>query len=848
MAKKKIKQEKVESKPVTTAQKPAFQEMLFKHATLINIAIVVLLIGIVFFPLAFQGYRPGGVDVIGNQGAQNLVKEWQKESHEKALWNPTVFSGMPLYYHIKSVWHLDLLFSYMGFVLYTPILYYIMGAIGFILLFKYLKFSHAVCLFGAISFVFTIHWANLLEIGHFMKFKPIMLLPLILYLFLKLMRKPNLFNMALFALVQTWQIRTQHYQIIFYTAVMLLFVMIAELIRNKNLRGKSIVFLLIASVLIIGVSYQMLALISEYTPYSIRGGTGEENSTGVSIDYATGWSFHPSELMGMVIPRYHGGTSQEIYDVSNPEYPQLKNRAVPGYWGHMPFTQTSEYMGAIVFILALFGVIMNIRSRLVISILAFSFFAFLLSLGRHFPALYNLFFNYVPAFNKFRVPAMIVVMINFSILVFAGFGLQSLLFHEDRKKVAKTVYIVSAIVILVGLFAFIQSGTLKYTTDREAMQYDQQNISLFKSIRKEMLTADTVRYFVFSILGLAAILAFARGLLKNKYMLAAILILISFVDMIQLQQRYLLRKIDGVYQNISLNSELKNKVFRKSEIDKYIIDAKENDLEFSSFRVYPLNGNIWNSNDYSFYYQSIGGYNPAKLRIYQDIRDFGVIGQMGQVPVFSRNIPNMLNAKYVISDSQLPKQAPFDKFRFLKTDRTTKKILYLNEEAPGRAWFVGTTTVAATREDRFKLLNSTDFNVLNSAILEQELQAEIHQPANSSVKVTHLDPNRIDYETQNDSTSLMVLSDVHYKPGWKAFIDGKQTEIFKTNHAIQSIVVPEGSHKIELKFAPAVFTHTHYLSLFALLVNLALLGAGYWMNRKKDRNCCITSGRRKKNN
>ncbi len=834
MAKKKVKQEKVESKQEAAVNKPPIRDMLFKHATFINIAIAVLLIGIVFFPLAFQGYRPGGVDVIGNQGAQNLIKEWQKESHERALWNPTVFSGMPLYYHIKSFWHIDQVFNFVGEFLYTPILYYFMGAIGFILLFRFLKFSHAVSLFGAISFVFTIHWATLLEIGHFMKFKPIMLLPLLLYLFLKLMRNPNLFNMALFALIQTWQIRTQHYQIIFYTAVMLFFVMIAELIKNKNLRGKSIVFLLIAAVLIIGVSYQMLALISEYTPYSIRGGTGEENSTGVSIDYATGWSFHPSEIMGMIIPRYHGGTSQEVYDVSNPSLPQLKDRVVPGYWGHMPFTQTSEYIGAIVFILALIGLILNIRSRLVISILVFSIFAFLLSMGRHFPALYNLFFNYVPAFNKFRVPAMIIVMINFSVLVFAGFGLQSLLFHEDRKKVAKTVYIVSAIVILIGIITFVQSGALDYTTAREASQYDQQNIKIFKTIRKDMLTADTTRYLVFSVIGLLSILAFVRGMLKNKYLLAAILILVSFVDMIQIQNRYLLRKTGGDYENISLNSEMKNSVFQKTEIDNYIIKQHDSDLDFSSFRVYPLNGNIWNSNDYSFYYQSIGGYNPAKLRIYQDLRDFGVIGQMGQVPVFNRNIPNMLNAKYVIADSQLPQQAPFDKFRLVKMDRAAKKFLYENQEAPGRAWFVGDYTTADTRSDRFKLLNSDRFNVLTSAILEKELETEISNPANASIKITHLDPNRIEYETKNDSTSLFVLSDVHYKPGWRAFVDGKDTEIYKTDHAIQSIIVPAGTHKVELKFAPAVFTYTHYLSLSALLINLALLGAGYWLNTRKQ--------------
>jgi len=104
---------------------------------------------------------------------------------------------------------------------------------------------------------------------------------------------------------------------------------------------------------------QPLFVTSEYTPYSIRGGTGDEESTGLDMDYATGWSMHPAELLTFIMPRFYGGTSNELYTGTKVE--QWHNKKLPTYWGHMPFTQAYDYFGVVLLFFSIIGLILSFK-------------------------------------------------------------------------------------------------------------------------------------------------------------------------------------------------------------------------------------------------------------------------------------------------------------------------------------------------------------------------------------------------------------------------------------------------------------------------------------------------------
>jgi len=780
---------------------------------LLTFAGVLILLLIMLAPMAFEGMRPGGADVIGSLGKTHQKAEYQEKTGETVLWNSPIFSGMPIYHRLGGkAYSLDtFLVKVMDNVFYLNIWIYLIGFIGMFYLLKSLTNNYWAALFSGLAFMLIPHYMSLLSIGHFAKFRPIMYMPLVTFLFINVINKRNLVWLAGFIIMFSVQIRTQHYQIIFYQLMVLVFLGVYLLIKlgkekGWNRVGFKLALFAGAALLVIIMVAQPLFIIKEYTPYSIRGGSGEAGSTGVTSDYATGWSFEPAGILVWMMPRFLGGRSGELYegDIS-----QLDGRNIPGYWGKMPFTEAYEYAGIMLLLLAVFGVVLYWKNGLIRTLFALFILGTLLAFGRHLPFLYNLFFDFVPMFNKFRVPAMMQITLFFLMAIFAGYGVAGLfsIKDENKKATVKKIYIITAVFVAISLVPLLFGSSFSFEKAGEAKQYSGQVVKLFQQARLEMMQADGLRLLLFALITGLVLSMSVKGKLKREFAMVILIGLLCF-DTIPY-----IKKAEGEM----LNPKVLEKVqFTKSATDKFL------EQDDSYFRLFPITDNPFNNNNWSYRHNSIGGYSPAKLRIYQDIVENCIFkGSNPQLPV-NWNVMKMLNTKYLISGQQLPPE----NMNLVYQDKSKELLTYQTTFGAKPAWFVGNTIKEESRKKRFALLNKPTLDVYRTAILEKELPIQISQPDSTSVSMMKVGFNDLSYKVYTDKPALLVISEIYYPEGWRAFVDGKETEIFKTDHVLRSVLIEEaGEHEVKMVFSPERFNKYLAMSKVGhLIAYLFLIG------------------------
>ena len=582
-----------------------------------------------------------------------------------------------------------------------------------------------------------------------------------------------------------------------------------DLLEKKYQRFSKAAALIIGAVILgITMSSQPLFLAKEYIPYSKRGKTTinidkpVETSTettasdGVQIEYATQWSTHPAEIMTWFIPRFYGGMSAETY--TGTAAPQLKGRMIPGYWGHMPFTQSYEYMGVIALILALIGIVAFRKRPFILSLLILSAFFILLSFGRHFLFFYSIFYDYFPFFNKFRVPAMSVTVTSFIVSILAAYGLHYLSLQPLLKsfKDNKAVLYILGGFLSLGVLTLVLSQGFSYSFIRD--NYDPRVLEIIKSARKEFFSQDLIRYFILVILAGGTIYAYLFRKISFN-ILTLILAIIILFDIIDIQNRY-----QNKYADIK---KIERQYFAKSKTDNFILADKE------IFRIFPV-GNSFGDNRWAYYHQTIGGYSAIKMYTIEELIENNLYKGWDKTFPVNFNVLKILNTKYIISSQPLS----HEKFDLVLEDTQNNSFTYLYRDRLKRGFFVGDYKVITDQYDRLREINNKEFDPAVTAILEEDLTESIQAPDSSWSVVKSFNPNEIEFEVYTDKKTLFVISEMDYPPGWKITVDNQAVDkIYKTDHALQSIIISEGQHQIQVRFEPDSFT---------LYVNMSYASAG----------------------
>lgn len=119
-----------------------------------------------------------------------------------------------------------------------------------------------------------------------------------------------------------------------------------------------------------------------------------------------------------------------------------------------------------------------------------------------------------------------------------------------------------------------------------------------------------------------------------------------------------------------------------------------------------------------------------------------------------------------------------------------------------------------------KLLNTYSFAIL-PAIASSITDAPFYK---DTIAIKKLSANTIECLVQKTTPGLLVFLQNAY-PGWKVFIDGKETAILKTNICFMGVNIPAGKHKIVFSYYPEGIVYAWYVSLLTFIsIGLYFIG------------------------
>ncbi|MEJ5245028.1 MAG: YfhO family protein [Bacteroidota bacterium] len=816
-----------------------------KYLDLFYILSLFLLI-IIFLSSAIFGNGFDSSDTLSSLAFKTYLED-AKASGNFPLWIPYIFSGMPSYASLLTtgarIWDVvaQVVFgiaSFFGALFGSDVarlaFWYGFYGMGMYLLTKSKindRFISFLVSFAAVFSTWIILWVM---IGH--NTKPVVLafVPF-LFLFLEeLQEKFSLLVSALLIIAIHLMFEAGHLQLIFYSLLAIGIYLIVEII-NRVITKNNLAGILRSTgvlVLAIGIAFLMSSdryfSTLEYTPYSTRGSAPivksenqhQTETGGHDYEYATMWSFSPQELITFVVPNYFGFGKLEYKG-------QLTGNSsvrMHTYWGQKPFEDAAPYAGILVLLLAFFGAIRNYKNVFVQFLIILSIVAIILSFGYTFPLLYDFFYYNVPYFNKFRAPSMILVLVHFALPILAAYGIKEIFGIRENltPKDRKTLNILVGISGLILISGFVFSAIFQ-TTYQEAVaasKYGKQMIQAYSEttfaeisnfIFDEMI-ADWYRVGIIALIGSILIYAYSLRKISSSLFSIGLFVLIA-IDLWQVS-----------YRPMEVAEKKADKImFQKTDVINFLLEDK------SKFRIADFTSQIVNLPAY-FRLESVNGYHSAKLRIYQDLLDVANQGSTSQVT--NPFLWNLLNVKYVITPQQIGGMQP------IFQSQQTGAFVYFNAGYTPRAYFVDSVEVMKNIDILNKIKDGA-FDPRKVAFLEKELPNKLSKnPENSIVKIKNYQNEYIKIETENSSDNLLVLSEIYYPAGWKAYIDGKETEILKTNYALRSVFVPAGKHTIEMKFESPAFEKGKLISTSLNIVVVILLGLGFFIEirrRKKSK-------------
>jgi hypothetical protein len=788
--------------------------------------LVFIIAALLYFHPVLKGEKLSQSDITQHIGMAKEVNDYRLTTGLEPYWAESAFSGMPTYqigtyFPHDYLTYLDRLIRFLP----RPADYLFLYFLGFYIMLLAFKVDWKLAIMGSLAFGFSTYLMIIFGAGHNAKAHAIAYMPLVLAGVIYVFKKKYLTGFTLTAVATALEIKANHPQMTYYLLYAIFILGIIELIeavkKKKITQFTSQSLIIITGMLLaVGVNSTRLMATKEYSDFSTRGntaltinsdGTPKEVTSGLSKDYITQFSYGISETFNLLVPRYMGGGTVERLDKTSNTYKYVSSIASPKqaegftkqvftYWGDQLIVEAPAYVGAVIIFLFFLGLFL-VKGKFKYWLVASTVFSIIMSWGRNFEFLTNLFIDYVPLYNKFRAVSSFQVIAELCIPLLGILAIKEFIFTEISKKekleaIKKAFYVTSGL-ILIGLFYAISFSTFEGLRDANYSQYEGL-LDAVISDRKSLLYNDSFRSLVLISVSFSILWLFLKQQI-NKIKVIIVFTLLILFDLVQVNLRY-------VNEDDFKQARKIDKPFTASNADLQILKDK------THYRVANFSGDPFQDGRTSYFHKSIGGYHAAKMGRYQDLIEF----QLGKQ---NMQIFNMLNVKY-----------------FIIPDDNGKEEAQQNPNANGNAWFVNEIKYVQTANEEIKALDS--LNTKKIAILKDlnsygfEDSKKYNVDSLATIKLTKYSLNALSYESFSNQNEFAVFSEIYYKDGWNAYIDGELKPHLNVNYVLRGLEIPAGNHRIEFKFEPKVIQTGSTISLMSYVL-LFLIPLGWFLYNKK---------------
>ena len=823
-------------------------------------------LAVIFFAvLAFAYFYPADMedrvlnqgDISAGVGMGEEAVQYRHRTGEYTRWTNSLFSGMPTY-QIMPAYDSTNILSSIGnaYHLWLPdnVWYLFVYLLGFYILLRAFDFRQQLAALGSILWAFSTYFLIIIAAGHLWKVMALAYLPPMIGGVVLAFRKKYLWGLVVTSIFAAFEVNANHVQMTYYYLFVILLMVLAFIVdaflKKEYLHiGKALGVCVIGGLLGIMVNASNLYHTWQYSKETMRGkselvkaNTENQTNSGLERSYITDYSYGIGETWTLLVPNTKGGTSvhalgdnESVKKEGDAHYFNLGNgqsipysymfNQMPQYWEESMEegangTMGPVYVGAFVLMLAVLCLLICYRNPLTWGLLAATILSIMLSWGKNFMGLTNLFIDYVPMYAKFRAVESILVIAEFTIPLMAMLALKELVITKNSQdSKIKTQNFNPQILIafaLTGgialLFAVTPTTFFNFYTEAEVANFSQMLpptdlnpfLESLSRARQSIFTADCWRSFGFIVAGTLVLLLYQAKKLKTG-MMAGLLLVICLADLWQVNRRYL---------NPNDTKQFVKKVERQQIRQMTEADRRIKDDPTLYYRVLNLAGNVFNENETSYYHKSVGGYHAAKLRRYQElieryisrqtntvkksIQDF--YGDLTQINGDSLwNVLNMLNTKYFLLAQQ--------------------NIEVQNPYAYGNAWYVDKVRYVENANQELDALGQ--INLRHEAVADKQFQQvlgeAIAQDSTSTIELTSYEPNQLTYNVQSAKGGVLVFSEIFY-PEWTATIDGKEVELGRVNYVLRALHIDAGRHEVILSFFPKSVDTTETLAYVALAI------------------------------